>query len=285
MSQQVKIPTVGESITEVTIANWLKNDGDLVKMDEVIAELDSDKATFELTAPQAGFLKILKQKGETVPIGTVICEVADSAQVAAAPASTPTATPAPTPAKPVSNANSQPTKPGGGPVAAGGIKEMKVPAVGESITEVTISTWLKKDGDFVTLDEIIAEVESDKATFELPAEATGILRIVAKEKTTLPIGGLICRIEIAEGGAAPAKTATPAAKTETAGGNVNYAAGLPSPAAAKILDEKGIASNQVQGSGVGGRITKEDAVKAESSSPAKESKPAPTLAPPVITSG
>jgi pyruvate/2-oxoglutarate dehydrogenase complex dihydrolipoamide acyltransferase (E2) component len=72
---------------------------------------------------------------------------------------------------------------------------MKVPAVGESITEVTISTWLKKDGDFVKLDEVIAEVESDKATFELPAEANGILRIVAKKKQTLPIGGLICKIE------------------------------------------------------------------------------------------
>ena len=79
MAQQVKVPTVGESITEVTIANWLKKDGDVVKMDEVIAELESDKATFELTAPQAGVLKISKAKGETVPIGEVICEIADGA--------------------------------------------------------------------------------------------------------------------------------------------------------------------------------------------------------------
>src|SRR3954469_65240 len=77
MAQQVKIPTVGESISEVTIANWLKKDGDTVKMDEVIAELESDKATFELTAPQAGVLKISKQQGEVVPIGGVICEIAD----------------------------------------------------------------------------------------------------------------------------------------------------------------------------------------------------------------
>ena len=291
MSQQVKIPTVGESITEVTIANWLKNDGDAVKMDEVIAELESDKATFELTAPQAGVLKILKQKGETVPIGTVICEVADSAQVAA-PASTPAPTPAPTPAsapaKPVSNANSQPAKPGGGPVAIGGVKEMKVPAVGESITEVTISTWLKKDGDFVKLDEIIAEVESDKATFELPAEATGILRIVAKEKTSLPIGGLICKIEITEG--APAKSAAspaaPGGNAVPASSGASYAAGYPSPAAAKILDEKGVPTAQVQGSGVGGRITKEDAVKAQvASAKPTEAKTAAPLAPPVIASG
>src|SRR6185369_16860161 len=86
MAQQVKVPTVGESITEVTIANWLKKDGDTVKMDEVIAELESDKATFELTAPQAGVLKISKQQGEVVPIGAVICEIADGGAAAAAPA-------------------------------------------------------------------------------------------------------------------------------------------------------------------------------------------------------
>jgi 2-oxoglutarate dehydrogenase E2 component (dihydrolipoamide succinyltransferase) len=274
MAQQVKVPTVGESITEVTIANWLKKDGDAVKMDEVIAELESDKATFELTAPQAGVLKISKQKGEVVPIGTIICEIADGSGAATA---------ATTPAETKSS-----TTPASKPMqTTGAIKEMKVPAVGESITEVTISTWLKKDGDFVKLDEVLAEVESDKATFELPAEANGILRIVAKEKTTLPIGGLICKIEVTEG--APASSSAPAAKTPAAtttpSSTVSYASGTPSPAAAKILDEKGIASSQVSGSGVGGRITKEDAVKAQVSTPAKESKPAPALTPPVITSG
>ena len=278
MAQQVKVPTVGESITEVTIANWLKKDGDIVKMDEVIAELESDKATFELTAPQAGALKILKQQGEVVPIGTAICEIADSAQAAAPAAKTETKTEA---AQPAATTTTQSMK------STGGVKEMKVPAVGESITEVTISTWLKKDGDFVKLDEVIAEVESDKATFELPAEANGILRIVAKEKETLPIGGLICKIEITEGAPAtePAKKETPAAEKQTAsGGATTYAAGHPSPAAAKILDEKGIASSQVGGSGVGGRITKEDAVNAKAPV-AKESKPAVPSAPPVITSG
>jgi len=276
MAQQVKVPTVGESITEVTIATWLKKDGDAVKMDEVIAELESDKATFELTAPQAGVLKISKQQGEVVPIGTVICEIADGVgAVASSPtpksAANPTQATSPTPAaKPIQT--------------TGVIKEMKVPAVGESITEVTISTWLKKDGDFVKLDEVIAEVESDKATFELPAEANGILRIVAKEKTTLPIGGLICRIEVTEGGA-PAATPVVQTTTTTATTNTSYASGTPSPAAAKILDEKGMSTSQISGTGVGGRITKDDAVKAQPSTSAKESKPAPVLTPPVITSG
>jgi 2-oxoglutarate dehydrogenase E2 component (dihydrolipoamide succinyltransferase) len=272
MAIQVKVPTVGESITEVTIANWTKKDGDAVQMDEVIAELESDKATFELTAPKAGVLRIKKQQGDVVPIGELICEIDESG--ASAP-----------PAAPKAESKSAPAT---APKATGVVKEMKVPAVGESITEVTISTWLKKEGDFVTLDEVIAEVESDKATFELPAEASGILRIVAQEKTTLPIGGLICKIEVMDG--APAKanaSADPAAAPTPAGNPSTYAAGHPSPAAAKILDEKGIAAAQVTGSGVGGRITKEDAQKAQTAPAAKVDAPKQTASAqaPVITGG
>jgi 2-oxoglutarate dehydrogenase E2 component (dihydrolipoamide succinyltransferase) len=275
MGIQIKVPAVGESISEVTIANWLKKDGDVVQLDEVIAELESDKATFELTAQNAGVLKIAKQQGETVPIGEVIAEIEPNGQPAAAPKN-----------ESKSQAQAQPAAaPAAAPKATGGVKEMKVPAVGESITEVTISTWLKKDGDFVQTDDIIAEVESDKATFELPAEATGILRIIAQEKTTLPIGGLICKIEVTEGApAAPAKAAQPAA---TPAADKSYAAGHPSPAAAKILDEKGIPSNQVQGSGVGGRITKDDAQKAQAPAAKPEGKPQPAApsGPPVISEG
>jgi len=271
MAIQVKVPTVGESITEVTVANWTKKDGEAVQMDEVIAELESDKATFELTAPAAGILRVKKQVGDAVPIGELICEIEESAGGSVAKSENkPTATaPAPSTA----------------PKATGDVKEMKVPAVGESITEVTISTWLKKDGDFVKLDEVIAEVESDKATFELPAEANGILRIVAKEKETLPIGGLICKIEVMEG--APASdqpTAKPSETASPAASDKSYAAGHPSPAAAKILDEKGIAASQVSGSGVGGRITKEDAVKAQASAKADPAKQTAS-GPPVISGG
>lgn len=162
MAIQVKVPTVGESITEVTIANWLKKDGDVVQMDEVIAELESDKATFELTAPAAGVLRIKKQQGDAVPIGELICEIEESANAGSSKGKEES--------KPAAESKKE------APKSTGEVKEMKVPAVGESITEVTISTWLKKDGDFVKLDEVIAEVESDKATFELPAEANGILR-------------------------------------------------------------------------------------------------------------
>lgn len=256
MAIQINVPTVGESITEVTVANWLKKDGDLVKLDEVIAELESDKATFELTAPSEGVLRIVKQQGATVPIGELLCEIEPSVQGDKQRSST---------ANPKTTASAASAKP------TGGIKEMRVPAVGESITEVTISAWLKKDGDAVRLDEIIAEVESDKATFELPAEATGILRIVAKESETLPIGGLICKIEITDA-AALASSPAPAGVQEAtpiSAGDASYAAGHPSPAAAKILAEKGVSASQVKGTGVDGRITKEDAQKAQPSSPMK----------------
>lgn len=280
MALQIKVPAVGESISEVTIANWLKKDGDTVQLDEVIAELESDKATFELTAQSAGVLKIVKQQGDTVPIGDVIAEIDSNGQATAAASK-----PAATPVQPAAQAPAA-APAASAPKATGGVKEMKVPAVGESITEVTISTWLKKDGDFVNIDEVIAEVESDKATFELPAEASGILRIVAKEKETLPIGGLICKIEVTEGAPAQTTQATaPAAATANAAADKTYAAGHPSPAAAKILDEKGIPSNQVAGSGVGGRITKEDAQKATAAPAKQETKPQAASAPPVIVSG
>ena len=267
MAIAVKVPAVGESITEVTIANWIKQNGEMVRMDEVIAELESEKATFELTAPAAGKLIVRKQKGDAVPIGEVVCEIEESAQATAAPAK-----PATIPAAKTADAPAR---------ATGVVKEMKVPAVGESITEVTISNWLKKDGDLVKQDEIIAEVESDKATFELPAEATGILRMVAKAKDTLPIGGLICRIEVMEGVPAPASaSAGPSAPAPASAGN--YASGHPSPAAAKILDEKGIPTGAVLGTGPGGRITKEDAVAAKHApapAPKAAEAPKPAAAP------
>lgn len=257
MSLEIKVPEVGESITEVTIASWLKKDGDYVEQDEIIAELESDKATFELPAEKAGVLKIKVQDGETIDIGTVICEIDTSATGASTPKeekSTPAAAPA--------NSESEPTR-------TGEVKKMIVPAVGESITEVTISSWLKSDGDFVELDEIIAEVESDKATFELPAEANGILKIIAQEGDTLEIGATICNIEVMTGAPASSgesKSSTPTtgtASTTVSSGDTTYATGHASPAAAKILSEKGIDPSTIKGTGVDGRITKEDAEKVQ----------------------
>jgi len=169
--------------------------------------------------------------------------------------------------------------------------EMKVPTVGESITEVTLAQWLKNDGDYVEMDEIVAELESDKATFELPAEKAGILRHVASEGDTLEIGATVCTIE--DGGkgesAAPAKDAEAPKEEEKAApvseqseeSQESYAAGTASPAAAKILKEKGIDVKDIKGTGKDGRITKEDALNASvaASAPTKEKAAEPAKAP------
>lgn len=264
MSIAIKVPTVGESITEVTIGQWFKNDGDYVEMDEVICELESDKATFELAAEAAGVLHIKAENGETLEIGAVICEIDTDADSGSGGATESTAD---IPEKPsTAKAEKSPS--------SGQIKEMVVPTVGESITEVTLATWLKEDGAYVDLDEIIAEIDSDKATFELPAEASGILRHVAKEGDTLEIGGLICKIEASDAQESVKSVDTSSANPPKAevSENTTYATGHASPAAAKILAEKGISSSQVSGSGKDGRITKEDAEKAEKAAKV-ESKP------------
>lgn len=173
--------------------------------------------------------------------------------------------------------------------------EIKVPAVGESITEVTLSRWIKNDGDTVEMDEIIAELESDKATFELTAEKGGVLKTKVAEGDTIAVGAVVCSIEEGVGNAGSIKTektevakpeqTTSEAKTSTTSTEkaATYASGTPSPAAAKILAEKEIENNAVNGSGRDGRITKEDAMSAEkattstpNTSAALELKSAPT---------
>ncbi len=171
------------------------------------------------------------------------------------------------------------------------IVEMKVPVIGESISEVTLSQWLKADGAFINRDEAICEFESDKATLEFPAEASGKLIHVAKAGDDLSIGALVARIDtsVTQGETpppvAPAPSATPqtpapaAEKAEPA----SHAAGHPSPAAAKILKENEVATADVTGTGRGGRITKEDALKAveAKSTPPPQQAPATPPAPQV----
>ena len=247
MSIEMKVPTVGESITEVTIAKWNKKDGDYVNVDEILCELESDKATFELNATSAGILKIKAKEGDVVQIGGLVCEIeANGADKSSNKKEEP-------------KKDAEPAKKSSGKTE---LIEMKVPAVGESIAEVTIAKWLKKDGDAVKAEDVLCEIESEKATFELTAEASGTLQILAKEGQTLAIGAPICKI--ATNGEAPVKKEEnkSAPKTEQPA-DKNYASGHGSPAANKILSEKGITAQEVKGSGKDGRITKEDAVNAQ----------------------
>ena len=144
------------------------------------------------------------------------------------------------------------------------IYEMFVPSVGESINEVTISSWLKSNGDYVELDEIIAEIDSDKATFELTAEASGNLIIEAEEGTTLEIGKLICKIEIKE--ISKEKKESQDQKevlTENKSEVITKERSESTPVAKKIMDEKGIDPKEISGTGAGGKITKEDVINSE----------------------
>jgi 2-oxoglutarate dehydrogenase E2 component (dihydrolipoamide succinyltransferase) len=265
MALEMKIPAVGESISEVTIAQWLKADGDFVEMDEIICELESDKATFELNAETSGILRIKSEEGDNLEIGALVCVIEEGQASPIVPNSG---------IAPIAASSEEPK-------STGQVLEMIIPTVGESISEVTVSNWTRADGDFVEMDEIICELESDKATFELNAEAQGILRIVGQEGDNLEIGATICKIEVMEGGA-PAQSvpsSAPVSAPVLSGGS--HASGHPSPAAGKILAEKGIDTSAIKGTGVGGRITKEDAlaakkvVKAPVATPAAE--PAPVL--------
>lgn len=181
------------------------------------------------------------------------------------------------------------------------VVELRVPAIGESINEVTLSRWLKEDGAFVKIDESLCEFESDKATLEFPSEATGKLIHVAKEGDDLEIGALVAKIDTsvsagtdapstppAEKPATSTPVATPAKAAEPTAATSTYATGHPSPAAGKILKENDIPASNVAGSGRDGRITKEDAQKAvdaKASTPAtpKAETPAATPAPKAST--
>jgi 2-oxoglutarate dehydrogenase E2 component (dihydrolipoamide succinyltransferase) len=149
------------------------------------------------------------------------------------------------------------------------VLEMKVPSPGESITEVEIATWLVEDGDYVEKDQPIAEVDSDKATLELPAEESGIITLKAEEGDAVEVGAVVCLIDTSAArpeGDAPTKTETPKeekkVEVKEAPKAATYATGTASPAAKKVLAEKGMDSSSIKGTGKDGRITKDDAVKA-----------------------
>jgi len=283
---EIKIPSVGESITEVTVAQWLKQDGDFVNEGDLICEIESDKASFELPAEATGVLKVKAGEGDVLAIGDVVGSIDTNGKAAAAsteskPAEAKTEpkveAAAPTPA---AASQSAPATAGGDPI------NVTVPTVGESITEVTIAQWLMDDGASVNEGDLICEIESDKASFELPAETNGVLKRLAAEGDVVNIGDTIASITPGAGGVAstPASAATSATPQEPSAPATNgsAAAGVRvSPVAANILAEAGINPGTVQGSGPGGKILKEDAIKArdnKSSAPANPS-PAPAAAP------
>lgn len=274
---EIKVPTVGESISEVTLLKWVKKDGDYVNRDEVIAELESEKATFEVNADQAGILKTFAQEGDTINIGALLAKIDESAQqqtaeipVAPQPADQPKQEIAPAPQH---EATPEPVAQSA-PAAGKGDVTMKVPTVGESISEVTLLKWVKKDGEFVQRDEVIAELESEKATFELNAEEAGTLKTQAKEGDVLKIGDTIAIID--SNATAPA-AAAPKPAPQSGGVTVQkpepaQASQAPvtsvsndvkaTPLASAMIADKKINTSVIKPTGENGKILRSDVLEA-----------------------
>ncbi|NDK36543.1 2-oxoglutarate dehydrogenase complex dihydrolipoyllysine-residue succinyltransferase [Rhodovulum sulfidophilum] len=246
MSTEVRVPTLGESVTEATVATWFKKPGDAIEADEMLCELETDKVTVEVPAPAAGTLsEIVAAEGETVGVDALLATIAEGA-AAPAPKANGGGTPAPAPADDA-GAEDLP---------------VMVPTLGESVTEATVSTWFKQAGDKVERDEMLCELETDKVSVEVPAPAAGVLKeILAAEGATVEAGGQLAVLSSGEGAAASATDDKPAAEASkgSSGRDVEDA-----PSAKKLMAEKGLTAAEVKGSGRDGRIMKEDVLKAAS---------------------
>ena len=267
MSTEVRVPTLGESVTEATVATWFKKPGDAVAADEMLCELETDKVTVEVPAPAAGTLgEIVAEEGATVGVDALLATISEGA---AAPAEDKPA------AKDTTAEHHEEQAAEAKPASTGDKIDVMVPSLGESVTEATVSTWFKAVGDSVAADEMLCELETDKVSVEVPAPVAGTLvEIVAGEGTTVDASAKLAVIEGGEGAAAsaPAAEAAPApAAAPSSGKDIENA-----PSANKMMAEKGLDPSQVSGTGKDGRIMKEDVQKALAAAPAPTaSAPAP----------
>ena len=223
MSIEIRVPTLGESVTEATVATWFKGTGDIVAADEMLCELETDKVTVEVRSPASGRLgEIVAAEGSTVGVDALLATIADSDEASTAVART-----------------------GPQPDAAASVDVM-VPALGESVTEATVATWFKAVGEAVAEDEFLCELETDKVSVEVPAPISGIMsEILAPEGSTVQANGRLA--VLGSGGSAAVSAAT------GLGRDVENA-----PSARKIMAEHGLAQDGVKGTGRDGRIMKED---------------------------
>jgi len=322
MAFSVQMPALGESVTEGTVTRWLKQEGDTIELDEPLVEVSTDKVDTEIPSPAAGVLtKIIAQEDDTVEVGGDLAVIGDASQGGAeAPAETPSqpepepepaAPPQPEPeaeAEPAAPAQKEP-EPEPEPAApaqqasgGGTTTPVLMPELGESVTEGTVTRWLKKVGDSVQVDEPLVEVSTDKVDTEIPSPVAGVLvSITADEDATVPVGGELAQIGVAsDTGAAPAPAPTP--KPEPKPEPQPLAAAQPEPAAKpapppepppapapkaepappqpaaaetgadgapyvtplvrKLATENNIDLAEVIGTGVGGRIRKQDVLAA-----------------------
>jgi len=331
MAISVQMPALGESVTEGTVTRWLKQEGDTVEQDEPLLEVSTDKVDTEIPSPAAGVLtKIVAQEDDTVEVGGELAVIGDAGEAPAEPAPAaeeekPAEEPAaqPEPAAEEKEPEPEPAKPaassGGGGGGGGQATSVKMPELGESVTEGTVTRWLKKVGDSVDVDEPLVEVSTDKVDTEIPSPVAGtLISITAEEDDTVAVGGELAKIGDAGAEAAeeptpepepepkpepkqeaPKEEPKPEPKPEPAPEPEQEARPEPKPAPAaevpssdggpyvtplvrKLAAENDIDLASVKGTGVGGRIRKQDvlaAAEAKKAPAAPEPEPAPAAAP------
>jgi len=331
MAFSVQMPALGESVTEGTVTRWLKQEGDAVELDEPLLEVSTDKVDTEIPSPAAGVLtKIVAHEDDTVEIGGELAVIGDAAEAAQGggaeqpaaeaapePQPEPEAQPEPAP-QPQAEPEPAPASAAGEHDATGTSHPVLMPELGESVTEGTVTRWLKKVGDSVEVDEPLVEVSTDKVDTEIPSPVAGtLISITAEEDVTVSVGGELARIGT---GAAPTKpapepqaspaaqpearpvpqpepaakpappaqpepTPAPQAKPEPApqpraeSAPTTGAASSPyvTPLVRKLAAENNIDLSEVSGTGVGGRIRKQDVLSAAQQK--EEAKQAPVAAP------
>ena len=317
MATSVTMPALGESVTEGTVTTWLKQVGDTVELDEPIVEVSTDKVDSEVPSPVAGvLLEILVPEDETVEVGTEIARIGDASEASAAPAASAAApveaaAPAAAPAAPAA-------APAPAATPAQGT-EVRMPALGESVTEGTVTTWLKSVGDAVDADEPLLEVSTDKVDSEVPSPVAGFLaEIRVPEDETVEVGTVVAIISSSAPSAAPAaEAAAPAAPVAPAAPAAPVAPAAPAAPAApvdpfpnastlaqtasaapvvetpvavtgsayvtpivrKLARELGVDLASVSGTGVGGRVRREDIEAAAAAARAAVATPAASAAP------
>ena len=293
MSFSVTMPALGESVTEGTVTRWLKNEGDVVAVDEPLLEVSTDKVDTEIPSPAAGVLsKIVVGVDQTVAVG------AELAVIAQAGASTP----APVAAAPVAASTPPPVAAPVAPSGSGTVISM--PALGESVSEGTVTRWLKNIGDAVAVDEALLEVSTDKVDTEIPSPVAGVLLAIdVAVDTTVAVGARLGLIGVQGGAPAPVATPAPAAPAPVAAAPAPVAAPVVTPVAPtpvapapvsqptdayvtpivrKLANDLGVNLASVKGTGIGGRIRKEDIeALAPKNAPAAPASVAPAASAPV----
>ena len=327
MAFSVQMPALGESVTEGTVTRWLKQEGDTVELDEPLLEVSTDKVDTEIPSPAAGVLtKIVAHEDDTVEIGGELAVIGDAAEstdgggaaqpvAASAPEPQPEPEAQPAPEEPQPQAEPEPAAApaASGQDATGTSHPVLMPELGESVTEGTVTRWLKKVGDSVDVDEPLVEVSTDKVDTEIPSPVAGtLISITAEEDVTVSVGGELARIGTGAGASAaipaPAPQAPPAPQPETkpapqpepeaqpapqaepepasqprAESTPAADAGTPyvTPLVRKLAAENNIDLSRVNGTGVGGRIRKQDVLStaAKKAAEKEEAKKTPEAAP------